>query len=83
MGSYDYVEYETVCDNCRTKAGDFQTKDGERKLRKLNPLEVNNFYTHCKKCCCWIEFTKIKDNLYEKIISIKNQIRFKKEVKIK
>lgn len=77
MGTYDYIKYETVCNNCHSKVDNFQSKDGQRKLFRLNPLQVDYFYTHCKKCGCWVEFKRIKDNVYEKIIK---EINFKKKV---
>jgi len=36
-------------------------------LDLIDPLSVDNFYTHCDHCDRWIEFNRIEGNLYRKI----------------
>jgi hypothetical protein len=55
---FDYIDFEMICSVCGNKINDFQSKDGPCMLETLSPFEVSNFYSSCKKCGAWIEFTK-------------------------
>lgn len=57
MGMYDSIKYECVCPVCHSKVNGFQSKDGPCLLNMLQPTEVDNFYSPCSKCGCWLEFT--------------------------
>lgn len=75
MGMYDDVKYETICPVCHAKVDGFQSKDGGCLLDLLKPSQVNNFYTHCQKCGCWIKYTRIKsgeafphENIFKRVV---------------
>ena len=55
---YDYVNYECECPTCHAKVDNFQTKDGDRVLRRVEPEDVEQFYAICDQCKCWIEFNR-------------------------
>ena len=58
MGMYDNVRLEIKCPNCGSTVSGFQSKDGPCDLRTLKFYEVNNFYSECDHCGCWIEYNK-------------------------
>lgn len=60
MGLLDYVEYECDCPKCGAKVRGFQTKSGRRVQETVKPWMVDNFYTSCRTCGAWIEFTRNK-----------------------
>lgn len=57
---FDYVKYEADCLNCGQPLHDFQSKDGDRLLANLTPMELyiqssrGNakpvFYAYCEHC---------------------------------
>lgn len=55
MGMYDYINYEAPCPKCGEVIKDWQSKDGLCTLEKLEPYQVDNFYTSCRKCGTWID----------------------------
>lgn len=60
MGMFDWVDYECVCPQCNNKVRGFQTKDGDCTLDTVKHTDVENFYSTCNTCKCWIEFTEEK-----------------------
>ncbi len=57
MGMYDTITGVSVkCPKCKEVLSEFQSKDGECLLLRMNFKEVWNFYTNCP-CGAWIEFT--------------------------
>ena len=58
MGMFDYVNYEMGCPECGSKVSDFQSKDGMCILGELEYWEVDNFYSQCKNCHLWIDFSR-------------------------
>lgn len=58
MGLFSYVDFQCDCPSCGVKVTEFQTKDGLCCMEVVNPWEVVNFYTSCKSCGAWIEYTK-------------------------
>jgi len=73
MGMFDY---ECSCPVCHGKVDGFQTKSGDCLLKTLNPREADNFYSSCKKCGCWIEFTA------KKVTNFTRQVKGKGDVEI-
>jgi len=67
MGMFDYVNFEMDCPKCGKKVGNFQSKDSLCQLNKLDPTEVDTFYSNCK-CGNWIELArepqKVRANVY-------------------
>jgi uncharacterized protein (UPF0212 family) len=57
MGMYDEIKFKTNCPNCNAEVNSFQSKDGACNLEKLNYCEVDRFYTICKNCEAWIEYS--------------------------
>lgn len=58
MGMFDYVDVDVNCPNCGTKIEEFQTKDTDCTLAKVDVIEVDNFYGDCEKCGTWVEFDR-------------------------
>lgn len=56
MGMFDYVNLTDKCRKCNRRLGNFQSKDGECTLKRLEPSEVKNFYTACDHCHEWHEY---------------------------
>jgi hypothetical protein len=94
MGMFDWVNYECTCPNCHKKVDGFQTKSRSCEMKVYEPTEVENFYSSCENCGCWIEFnaTKVKIVVksFEMTCSGKNEnktgsreILKRKKVKIK
>ena len=74
MGMYHWIDFECVCPVCKNKAEFFQSKDGENLdlcCEVLSPTQVNNFYTSCGGCGCWLEFTKNKEGKYTRVVTSK------------
>jgi len=78
---YDNVDYECVCPVCKSKVGGFQSKDGECVLDTISPNEVNNFYSSCSKCGCWIEFEAKPTTNYTRYVSGKGRERIHEHTK--
>lgn len=57
MGMFDYVKFKDDCQKCGKPLDGFQSKDGPRLLIKLDYWEVDNFYTGCRSCNTWVEYT--------------------------
>lgn len=50
MGMYDYVKYKDNCHVCGEPLSGFQSKNWLCDFLELEPVEVQNFQTSCKKC---------------------------------
>ena len=57
MGMFDYIKYKMKCPHCGKMITEFQSKDGDCMLGRLNFWEVEEFYNYCDECGTWIEFT--------------------------
>lgn len=57
MGMFDYVDYEMPCPKCGALLKEFQSKDAGCWLEIVKLSEVSNFYTSCRNCGEWVEFT--------------------------
>jgi hypothetical protein len=55
MGMYDDVVLEMKCPKCGEPIDDFQSKDGDCILEKLQPYEINHCYSSCAGCGAWID----------------------------
>jgi hypothetical protein len=87
MGMYDNINFEIECPKCKKLIKGFQSKDGVCMLETLDFWEVNNFYSSCSNCFCYIEFNidkrpnrdlKIED--YDKSITFRGN-NYYEEVK--
>lgn len=58
MGMFDNVNFTMKCPECGEDMTDFQSKDGHCTLTLLEIEEVDNFYTSCYECGCWVDLTK-------------------------
>jgi hypothetical protein len=57
MGMFDYVETPPIkCQACDNMITEWQSKDRECILDRLQYWEVENFYTSCNKCKAWNEY---------------------------
>jgi hypothetical protein len=54
MGMFDWVNYTATCD-CGRSLRDFQSKDGPCQMLRLEPHQVEIFYTMCL-CGLWNEY---------------------------
>ena len=50
MGMFDYVRYEAPCKKCGELLQNWQSKDGDCDLKRLQVKDVNTFYDNCKVC---------------------------------
>jgi len=58
MGMFNWVNLKIKCPNCGEVVSGFQTKDGELSCTTVEYERVNDFYSDCEKCGCWIQFTR-------------------------
>jgi hypothetical protein len=58
MGMFDYVNASLPCPHCGAVNLGWQTKSGPCDFLKLDPDEVDNFYTSCRSCKAWIEYLR-------------------------
>lgn len=74
MFFYVKVDNEDKCPYCSEPIKEWQSKSNDdhdvwggccelhpNPLPTLEKYEVENFYTNCKKCDKWIEYTVVKD----------------------
>jgi len=66
---FDYVNYECTCPVCHSKVDGFQSKSGDCELETIEPTSVDNFYSSCKKCGCWINFSAKKITNFTRTVS--------------
>jgi hypothetical protein len=66
MGMFDYIVGvpEVLCD-CGHKLENWQSKDHYCQLNKIHYTRVRNFYTYCKNCGLWVEFTTDRNDISE------------------
>lgn len=55
MGMFDIIDYKMNCPVCGNEVTDFQSKDKDCIMSKLQLYKVDNFYTSCVICGTWIE----------------------------
>ena len=67
MGMFDYIRYDADCKECGAPLGDFQSKDHDCLLNKLEPSQVDNFYTNCKECGTWHNFEVTRECIVKHI----------------
>ena len=62
MGMFDYVVGvpETKCQKCGNILGDWQSKDGPRKMIKVHFTRICEFHTICSSCGEWHQFESNK-----------------------
>ena len=75
MGMFDYVNYECTCPVCHNKVDGFQSKRGSCEMEKIEPSQVDNFYSSCGKCGCWIDFTAKEMTNFTRTVTGKNEER--------
>lgn len=66
MGMFDYIVDvpEVECPDCGEPVTGWQSKDDICDLQKIPYWQVDNFYTFCDNCKCWIEFNRKTDRQY-------------------
>ena len=57
MGTYDNVNYKCECPGCGKTLKDFQTKDGAREFKTVEPKDIDYFYDYCQDdgCNTWVD----------------------------
>lgn len=59
MGMFDYVNVESMpCPDCGAPLTGWQSKDGGCDLANIDPDTLTCFYTSCKTCRRWVEFSR-------------------------
>ena len=53
---FDWIKFKCKCPKCKKEMNDFQSKDGECLMNKLDWRMVDNFYAICSNCETWVEF---------------------------
>ncbi len=81
MGMFDCVNYECTCPVCHSKVSDFQSKSGDCMMKKVEPTTVDNFYSDCNKCGCWIEFRAKKITNFTRTVTGENDEAINKHTK--
>lgn len=82
MGMFDCVNYECTCPVCHEKVASFQSKDKECLLDTIEPADVDNFYTFCGKCGCWIEFDRVDKINFRRTVDDKDNKAMRQHTKI-
>lgn len=59
MGMFDEVNFVTACPECGAQMAGFQSKDRACLLEKVEPDSLLNFYSFCRGCGAWVEFTRL------------------------
>lgn len=57
---FDYVHFEMNCPTCGAPVKGFQSKDYACELETIEPDAIQNFYSSCRGCNTWIEFSRPK-----------------------
>ncbi len=81
MGMFDRVNFECICPVCHAKVDGFQSKSGRCELDTIEPTEIANFYSSCKKCGCWIEYTAKKVTNFTRTVDGKGDKRLHEHTK--
>lgn len=58
MGMFDYVSCKIPCAKCGHMITGWQSKDSYCELSTISPDNVDTFYSDCKNCGHWNEFTR-------------------------
>jgi len=58
MGMFDWVHFEIDCPNCGSPVTGFQSTDFICIMETIEPDALQNFYSSCKECKAWIEFSR-------------------------
>lgn len=58
MGLFNWVAVRVACASCGEMNEGFQTKDGDVGCITVPVESVANFYTQCRGCRKWIEYTR-------------------------
>lgn len=58
MGMFDDVHFEMNCPKCGAMVKGFQSKDLDCTLDLVEPDALQNFYSSCRSCKAWIEFSR-------------------------
>lgn len=58
MGMFDHVHFEMNCPKCGAPVKGFQSKDYICNLETIEPDALQNFYSSCRECNAWIEFSR-------------------------
>lgn len=58
MGMFDYVNFEMDCPTCGKPMRGFQSKDALCEMDLIEPDDLGNFYSSCRGCKTWVEFTR-------------------------
>ena len=74
MGMYDDIVYEANCTECGTALKGFQSKDGPCTLETLTPDKVDFFYTYCRKCKTWFDFSVSREYVVTNIEQVRNPV---------
>ena len=82
MGMYDKIYYECVCPVCHKKVTGFQSKSGGCMLDELKPSNVDNFYSECDTCGCWVEFHKNGEGKFRRTVVGRNNKIISKHTKV-
>ena len=78
MGMFDIIDYNMKCPVCGNEVTDFQSKDKDCIMSKLQLYKVDNFYTSCVICGTWIEFN-LKDEARKKFTINDYEMKFRKK----
>lgn len=70
MGMYDSINLEMNCPRCGNEYLEFQSKEGLCVLDRLNPEEVDYFYTHCDTCDAHITFIRLNQEIVDHLENI-------------
>ena len=65
MGMYDNVNVKIPCQKCGYMINDFQSKDARCMMERIDPMFVSEFYSSCRKCGTWSEFSRPQELLEE------------------
>lgn len=59
MGMFDVInDFSMDCPICGNHLTDFQTKDNEPLMNRVDKDSVNEFYTMCDDCSVWVQFER-------------------------
>jgi hypothetical protein len=58
MSLFDNVHFVTTCPKCGAPLGGFQSKDGACNLDTVEPDTVRQFYSSCRACSEWVEYSR-------------------------
>lgn len=59
MGMFDEVNFAMDCPECGHRIDGFQTKDLACRMDTVEPDSLLNFYSACRGCGAWVEFTRM------------------------